>query len=68
MHVKLPELVAAIAAQTGVDPERVRWNPDPAIEALFGRFPPVSAPGALHLGLSGDPTLAALVRSAFDAV
>ena len=61
--VRMADLVASIARQAGADADLVRWRPDSAIEARFGKFPPLSAPRAKSLGFTADPGLDELVRS-----
>lgn len=64
MRVTMGELVAEVARQTGSDTNRVAYDPDPAIEAAFGRQPPLFTPRADALGLHHDGSLPALVRNA----
>jgi nucleoside-diphosphate-sugar epimerase len=66
--VRMSDLVASIARQTGADAALVRWRPDPAIEARFGRFPPLSTPRAEALGFSADHDRDELVRSALASL
>ncbi len=63
-RVILRDLVAEVARQTGRDPALVDYAPDPAIEAAFGRQPPLATPRADALGLRHDGSLAALVAHA----
>lgn len=64
LRVVVGDLVAEVAQQTGSTASLVRYAPDPAIEAAFGRQPPLSTPRADALGLHHDGSLAALVAHA----
>jgi D-erythronate 2-dehydrogenase len=64
LRVRMSDLVAEIARQTGADASLVGYGPDPAIEAAFGAQPPLSTPAADALGLTHDGDLAALVANA----
>lgn len=63
-RVRMGDMVAEIARQTGADPALARYAPDPLIEAAFGAQPPLATPAADALGLRHDGNLAALVASA----
>lgn len=63
-RVRMGDLVAEIARQTGADPALARYAPDPAIAAAFGAQPPLATPAADALGLRHDGDLAALVANA----
>lgn len=64
LRVRMGDLVAEVARQTGADPLLASHAPDPAIEAAFGAQPPLSTPTADALGLAHDGDLAALVARA----
>lgn len=64
LRVTLRDLVAEIARQTGSDAALVSHAPDPAIEAAFGKQPPLATPRADASGLHHDGSLAALVAHA----
>lgn len=64
LRVTMGDLVATVSAATGQDAALARYTPDPAIEAGFGRQPPLATPRAQMLGFAADPDLDALVRSA----
>ncbi|GGB56549.1 UDP-glucose 4-epimerase [Blastomonas aquatica] len=64
LRVVFGDLVAEVAQKTGSAGSLVRYAPDPAIEAAFGRQPPLSTPRANALGLRHDGSLAALVAHA----
>lgn len=61
---RLSDVVASIARQTGADTGLVRWCPEAAIEARFGRLPRLLTPRAEAMGFTADPSLDDLVRSA----
>ena len=62
------DLVRAVADRAGTDVfARVRYEPDPRLEAIFGAFPPMRTPRADAAGLRGDGTVAALVERAIAA-
>lgn len=64
LRIRMGDLVAQVARQTGADAALAAYAPDPAIEAAFGAQPPLSTPAADALGLTHDGTLAALVALA----
>lgn len=64
LRVRMGDLVAEVARQTGRDAALVGYAPDPAIEAAFGAQPPLTTLAADALGLRHDGSLAALVDHA----
>lgn len=65
LRFAMAELVDAVAAVHGVAArDLVRHAPEPRIEALFGRFPPLHTPAAEAAGFGRDADLQALVRAA----
>ncbi len=64
LSVRLGELVAAIARQTGGDTASVRYAPDPMIMRNFGSYPPLSTPAADARGLRHDGDVEKLVANA----
>jgi nucleoside-diphosphate-sugar epimerase len=64
LRIRMGELVAEVARQTGADAALAAYAPDPAIEAAFGAQPPLFTPAADALGLTHDGTLANLVAHA----
>lgn len=59
------ELVDALARRHGEDRRAlVRNQPDSALEAAFGRCPPLATPAAQALGFRHDGSVAALVQNA----
>ena len=63
--VRVGELVNAVARAAGTHAARVTWEPDPLIEAQFGRVPPLHASRAIAAGFRADEGLEALVEAAF---
>lgn len=64
LHVRVADLLSSIARATGAAPSLIRHAPDPAIEAQFGRLPPLSTPAADYLGFRHDGSLDLLVARA----
>jgi D-erythronate 2-dehydrogenase len=65
LRTSMQELVAAIADVYGSDVlGRVTYGSNPALEANFGRYPPLKTPAAESVGFAHDGTLAELVRRA----
>ncbi|MCJ0765563.1 NAD-dependent epimerase/dehydratase family protein [Variovorax terrae] len=64
----MAELVDALARRFGDDRRAlVRWRPEPAVEAQFGRQPPLVSDAARALGLADDGDIDALVERALAA-
>jgi nucleoside-diphosphate-sugar epimerase len=61
-------LALEIARQTGADPALVSYDPDAALEAAFGRQPPLETPAADAAGFRHDGSLEALVTSALASL
>ena len=65
----MAELVQAVAEIYGRDVlERVSYTSNPALEAKFGRYPPLLTPSAETAGFRHDGDLSALVRRALQPV
>jgi D-erythronate 2-dehydrogenase len=65
LRMSMAQLVAAIAEGYGSDVlKRVTYGSNPALEANFGRYPPLSTPAADAAGFAHDGDLATLVRRA----
>ncbi len=62
--IRMGDLAAEIARQCGTDPALITYQPDPALEAAFGNYPPLATPAAEHAGFAPDASLASLVASA----
>ncbi len=67
LHASLGDVVAAIARIHGPQVlERVRYAPNPGLQAQFASYPPLSCPESLAAGFRHDGSLDALVRRALD--
>ncbi len=66
LRTTMGDLVAEIADQCGVDPGLADYAPEPALEAQFGRLPPLSTPAAEALGFRHDGDLARLVATTLE--
>lgn len=65
LRTSMTQLVAAIAEVYGNDVlGRVTYGSNPALEANFGRYPPLKTPAAQAAGFANDGDLATLVRRA----
>jgi D-erythronate 2-dehydrogenase len=65
LRASMTQLVAAIAGVYGSEVlGRVTYGSNPALEANFGRYPPLTTPAAEAAGFAHDGDLAALVRRA----
>jgi D-erythronate 2-dehydrogenase len=68
LRVSMKELVDAIAAVHGADVKsRVSYRSNPALEANFGRYPPLFTPAAEAAGFRHDGDPQTLVRRALAA-
>lgn len=67
LHVTMAAMVAALARRLGRDLD-VTYQPDPALEAMFGAYPPLSAQHAEAAGFTPDPSLDAFVARALDGI
>ena len=65
LRLSMAELVSALAARFGAEAQsRVRYAPNPAIEAQFGAYPPLDAAFAERLGFRHDGDAGALIVNA----
>jgi len=65
LRLSIAEVVDALADRYGdAGRARLRYEPDPELERLFGAYPVLRAPRARALGLRHDGTASALVRNA----
>lgn len=65
LRLSIAEVVQALAAQYGADRiALVHYAPQPAVEAVFGRYPPLDDRAPRALGLRDDGTAQALVQRA----
>lgn len=67
-RVTMGDLAAEIAAQCGVSPDLVRYEPDARLEAAFAAQPPLSTAAADKAGFAHDGDLATLVSSALKTL
>ncbi len=68
VRTSMGALALEIARQTGADPALVRYEPVEALEAAFGRQPPLETPAADAAGFIHDGSLEALVTSALASL
>lgn len=67
LRLSIAEVVDALADRYGeAGRARLRYDPDPELERLFGAYPVLRAPRARALGLRHDGTASALVRNALN--
>ncbi len=64
IRVTVEELVNALQLRYPHGGARIRYHPDAAIEAQFGRYPPLEATLAGRLGFNADDSIEALIRGA----
>jgi len=62
----MDDLAKAILAHTGGDADQIAYEPQPAIEKIFGSYPPLATDRARALGFTDDGDLEALVRNVFE--
>jgi nucleoside-diphosphate-sugar epimerase len=68
LWVRVTDLVAEIARQTGRDVRSVSYKPEAELEAAFGSQSPLTTRAALALGFVNDGDLATLVGRALAAL
>jgi nucleoside-diphosphate-sugar epimerase len=68
LRIRMRDLIAEVARQADVDAHLVSFARDPAIEAAFGRYPPLVTEAADALGFTHDGSLEALVENALAAL
>ena len=69
LRTSMTQLVAAIADVYGSDVlTRATYGSNPALEANFGRYPPLRTPAADAVGFAHDGDLATLVRRALQPI
>lgn len=68
LRVRMSDLVAEIARQTGAAAELVTYAPDSGLESAFGALPPLSTPRADALGFVNDVDLPELVARTLSAM
>lgn len=63
LQLSIAQVLDALAAQFGeANGEKIEFKPDPQLESLFGRMPPLRAPRARAMGFRHDGSAAALLR------
>jgi nucleoside-diphosphate-sugar epimerase len=67
VRVTTGDLVDALQRHYPQSRARIDYCPDPAIEAQFGRYPPLVAARAGQLGFLADESLESLIRGAMPA-
>ncbi|GGB94640.1 hypothetical protein GCM10011494_11390 [Novosphingobium endophyticum] len=68
IRLRMDELVAEIARQTGANPKLVSYDVDPAMQEGFGQQPPLETPAAERLGFRHDGDVASLVKAGLAAI
>ncbi|SDT34052.1 Nucleoside-diphosphate-sugar epimerase [Pseudomonas asplenii] len=67
LQLSIAQVLTALAASFGdANRERIDFAPDPQLEALFGRYPPLRTPLARELGFGHDGSVANLLCNALD--
>lgn len=67
LHLSMEQILAALAQRYGAHCRQLlSHQPDPRIEALFGRYPALHAAAALAAGFRHDGDAARLIRQALD--
>ena len=66
LRMSFAELATEIARQTGGDTTRISYDPDPVLEAGFGRQPPLFTSAADQLGFAHDGSLTTLVAKGLN--
>jgi naringenin degradation protein FdeJ len=67
LRLRIGDLVAEIARQTGRGVESVSYKPDASLEGGFGSQPPLTTRAAEALGFANDGDVPALVRRALGS-
>ncbi|GGO76471.1 hypothetical protein GCM10011348_03760 [Marinobacterium nitratireducens] len=67
LHLSIAQVVDALAEVFGDEYRAlISFEPDPELETLFGRFPPLDTPAASALGFRHDGSARALIRQSFE--
>ncbi|MFP7633397.1 NAD-dependent epimerase/dehydratase family protein [Pseudomonas veronii] len=65
LQLSIAQVLDALAGRFGkANGEKIKFNPDPQLEVLFGRQPPLRTPRARAMGFRHDGSVAALLRNA----
>jgi hypothetical protein len=62
----MSQLIAALRERYPESHTRVRWDPDPKLEALFAQQPPLSTSLGDALGFQHDGTIGRLIDQAMQ--
>lgn len=68
LRIAMQDLAGEIARQCNVSTQLVRWQPDEALEAAFGHYPPLATPAADKAGFAHDGKLVTLVERALETL
>jgi nucleoside-diphosphate-sugar epimerase len=68
IRTTMADLAGEICRRTDADPALVTYRPQPAVEAGFGRQPPLETPRAEAMGFGSDGSLASLVGRALEQI
>ncbi|QNA83175.1 NAD-dependent epimerase/dehydratase family protein [Sphingomonas sp. So64.6b] len=68
LRLRMDELVTTISRRTGIDPARVRYAPDPDLQAAFGAYPALVTARGDALGFHHDGSVDRLVASALATI
>ena len=67
LHLSIEQVLDALESRFGDQARnRVSFSPDPELEALFGRYPPLRTPQARALGFRHDGSASMLIRNALN--
>ena len=64
IRLTIEDLIVALKLRYPDSRTTIRYEPDPEIEAQFGRYPPLEAAIAKRLGFTADASVDALIRGA----
>ncbi|WLG53525.1 NAD-dependent epimerase/dehydratase family protein [Pseudomonas sp. FP1742] len=65
LQLSIAQVLDALAGRFGkANGEKIKFKPDPQLEVLFGRQPPLRTPRARAMGFRHDGSVAALLRNA----
>ncbi|MBM6442606.1 MULTISPECIES: NAD-dependent epimerase/dehydratase family protein [Pseudomonas] len=65
LQLSIAQVLDALAARFGkANGEKIKFKPEPQLEALFGHQPPLRTPRARAMGFRHDGSVAALLRNA----
>lgn len=65
LQLSISEILEALSSQFGAENyKKIRFNPDPQLEALFGNLPPLRTTRARDFGFRNDRSAALMIRNA----